>query len=270
MSTIKQIKYVVIVGLAVLVGAGAFVFWRHDISRQVERASLPEEMHYAEAVQQTPTVQTAASASVATPPSTSEEPPVNPAVLPAEVNLAVPFVVQAPYARWEDPYGEFCEEASVLMAISYIRGEKIASPADADAKMLAIKAFEDKRFGYYKDTNAAETAAIVKEFYKYANVELVQNPTVADIKKALATGKLVITPLAGRMLGNPYFTAPGPLYHMLVIKGYTKDGTFITNDPGTRRGADFLYSEATVMNALHDWPGNDHIEQGKKTIIIVG
>ena len=253
-----------------IVAGAAVVFWRHDISRQVERASLPAEVHYEEAVQQTPSVQKPVSASVAVVPKPSSESPTKLLSLPAEVNLAVPFVVQAPYGNWEDPYGEFCEEASVLMAISYIRGEKITSPADADAKMLAIKAFEDKRFGYYKDTNAAETAAIIKEFYKYNNVALVPNPTASDIKNALAAGKPVIIPVAGRMLGNPYFTAPGPIYHMLVIKGYTKDGKFITNDPGTRRGADFLYSEATIMNAIHDWPGSERIDQGKRVVIVVG
>jgi hypothetical protein len=182
----------------------------------------------------------------------------------------VPFTPQAPFANWEDPYGELCEEASVLMAMKYIKGEKITSPQAADTDLLAMKAFEEERFGYYKDTTAAETAIIFKEFYNYSTIKTVNNPTAADIKNALADGKLVIVPAAGRQLGNPYFTAPGPIYHMLVIKGYTKDGKFITNDPGTRRGADFLYSQSTIMNAMHDWPGHENIEQGKKVAIVVG
>lgn len=254
----------VITATALLLLTVAGIKWyRHDITRSIERAGLPEEIKYEQV-----------NGSTSTPIPTKS--PIKPLPTPtkspllAEVNLAVPFTPQAPHANWDDPYGEFCEEASVLMAMSYIKGEKIPNADVADAKLLAMKAFEDKKFGYYKDTTSAETATIIKEFYNYKKVELVQNPTVADIKSALSAGKLVIIPVAGRMLGNPYFTPPGPIYHMLVIKGYTNDGKFITNDPGTRHGADFLYSENTVMNALHDWPGNEQIEQGKKVIIVIG
>jgi len=188
----------------------------------------------------------------------------------SEINLAVPFTVQAPHANWEDPYAEFCEEASILMAASYIKGWDIPNPDFADQKLLEIKAFEEKVFGYYKDTTAAETALVLKEFYGLEErVQLMANPTEEDIKKALAERRVVIIPAAGRQLGNPYFQTPGPLYHMLVIKGYTKQGNFITNDPGTKRGADFIYAPDVIMNAIHDWNGGD-VENGIKVIIIVG
>ncbi len=57
---------------------------------------------------------------------------------------------------------------------------------------------------------------------------------------------------------------------MLVIKGYTADGKFITNDPGTRRGADFLYSAATLLNANHDWRADGKVDRGRKVVLIVG
>ncbi|OGM97078.1 MAG: hypothetical protein A3B86_03005 [Candidatus Yanofskybacteria bacterium RIFCSPHIGHO2_02_FULL_38_22b] len=189
--------------------------------------------------------------------------------MPVEINLAVPFTVQAPYANWEDPYGDFCEEASVLMAASYVFGTTIAGPDFADQKMLEIKLFEEQRFGYHKDTSAEETATILREFYKIDKIRLVYNPTENDIKKALAEKKAVIIPAAGQQLGNPYFRQPGPLYHMLVIKGYTKEGNFITNDPGTKRGSDFIYSSSVIMNAIHDWNNGD-IDNGRKVVIIVG
>ena len=56
---------------------------------------------------------------------------------------------------------------------------------------------------------------------------------------------------------------------MLVIKGYTKDGRFITNDPGTRRGANYLYDPNIVLNAIHYWNGGD-VKNGKKAVIVVG
>ena len=138
-----------------------------------------------------------------------------------------------------------------------------------DQKLHEIKDFELQRFGYHKDTTAEETAVILKEFYKINGVKVVYDPAVADIKSALNEKKVIIIPAAGRKLGNPYFRQPGPLYHMLVIKGYTKEGNFVTNDPGTRRGADFIYDPGVLMNAIHDWNGGD-VDQGRKVMIVVG
>lgn len=189
--------------------------------------------------------------------------------IPDSINLAVPFTSQAPHKNWQDPYGELCEEASVLMAASYINGWTIPDPDYADKKLFDIKAFEEERFGYYKDTTAEETAVILKEFYGIKKVAVVYDPTADDIKRSLAEKKVVIIPAAGRLLGNPYFRRPGPLYHALVIKGYTKEGNFITNDPGTQHGADFIYSPDVLMNAVHDWNGGD-VPSGRKVMIVVG
>lgn len=191
------------------------------------------------------------------------------AALPAEVNLAIPFTSQAPRQNWDLPYQEFCEEASTLMAASYVKNESLAGPDDADSKMLTIKDFEEKRFGFYKDTNAEETAVILTEYFGLSRVEVVFDPTEQNLKKALSGGKAVIVPAAGRELKNPNYKRPGPLYHMLVVKGYTKTGDFITNDPGTRNGADYVYKPSVLLNAIHDWNRGD-VYKGKKVAIIVG
>jgi hypothetical protein len=191
--------------------------------------------------------------------------------LPAELNLKVPFTSQAPHMNWEDPYGELCEEASSLMAAFYLQNKTIANADAADTELLKILDYEMQKFGYYKDTTASETAIILKDYFKLpeSQVKLLSNPTVTQIKENLASGKLVLVPAAGRMLPNPNFRSPGPLYHMFVIKGYTRDGQFITNDPGTRKGADFLYYYNDVMDAMHDWNGGN-VDQGQKIVIIVG
>jgi hypothetical protein len=196
-------------------------------------------------------------------------PSPTPSSLPREINLAVPFTSQAPHANWEDPYGEFCEEASALMAAFYLQDKTIPSADFADAELLKIMNFEIDRFGYHLDTTAEETTVILKEYFKISSVKLIDNPTVNQIKEAVASGKVVIVPAAGRMLPNPNFTAPGPLYHMLVVKGYTSDGKFITNDPGTRKGANFVYEFQDLMDAIHDWNGGD-VLNGKKIVIVVG
>ncbi len=197
---------------------------------------------------------------------------ISPSILPAEVNLKVPFTSQAPHANWEDPYGEFCEEASALMAAYYLQNKPIPSASLADQELLKVKSFEEGWFGYYKDTTAKETATILKEHFAVpdSKLQLVSRPNIQQIKEFLAAGKIVLVPAAGRMLPNPNYTAPGPVYHMIVIKGYTKDGQFITNDPGTRKGADFLFDFNYVMDAMHDWNGSSDIIYGDKVILVVG
>jgi hypothetical protein len=191
------------------------------------------------------------------------------AALPAEVNLAVPFAMQAPHQNWSLPYQQFCEEASTLMAASYINGQTVKDASDADQKLLGIKDFEDKRLGFYEDTNADETAIILREYFGISKVDVVPDPAAIQIRIALSQGKIVIVPLAGRQLGNPFYRNPGPLYHMLVVKGYTKNGDFVTNDPGTRRGADYIYNPDVLLKAIHDWNGGN-VEAGRKVMIVVG
>ncbi len=270
----RRIRYLIIISALVVLGAAATLvfFRRHDITRALERAKLPEAVEYQTVTsdRSLPVSGMAVPRSTVSSPVKSREATTAPVALPAEINLAVPFTPQAPHANWELPYNEFCEEASVLMAASYLQDADITSAEAADQKMLAIKAFEEKRFGHYEDTTVAETAIILREYYNITKVELHDNPTVTDIKQALAARKLVIVPAAGQQLHNPYFRAPGPLYHMLVIKGYTADGQFIVNDPGTRRGADYVYEESVVMNAMHNWRKDGQVEQGNKVVIIVG
>src|SRR3989338_3936204 len=126
---------------------------------------------------------------------------------------------------------------------------------EMDKEIQKLVAWEKNRFGYYEDTTAAEVAVVAREYFKLKAV-VDNNVTVANIKKHIAQNHLVLVPAAGRVLPNPYFRRPGPLYHMLVIRGYTKD-KFITNDPGTKRGEDYLYSYGVMMDAIHDWNGGD-------------
>jgi hypothetical protein len=206
-----------------------------------------------------------------------EEPAVEPVeesveekpVLPASINLAVPFTSQAPQGSWDEPYQEACEEASVYMVHAYFSGmDEGQIPADtADKAILQIVEFEMELFGVYKDTTAEKTGVFAELLYGHT-YQLLTNPTVEDIQRKLVQGHPVIVPAAGRLLGNPYFTAPGPLYHMLVIRGYT-DGQFIVNDPGTYRGEAYLYDFDTIMNAMHDWNDGGEITDGKKVVLVL-
>ncbi len=198
------------------------------------------------------------------------------AALPSAKNMLVPFTTQAPNTNWDQDHEEFCEEASMLMAGRFFSNRKITSAADAESGLQQLKQWELDHLGFYFDTTAAETAQVVEGLYGL-KVRLKVNPTITDIKLALANNELVIVPAAGRELGNPNFTAPGPIYHNFVIRGYTKDGKFITNDPGTRKGEGYVYSQSVVMNAIHDWvpngvrtqPRNGDVANGRKVVLIV-
>lgn len=188
--------------------------------------------------------------------------------LPSEANLDVPFTTQAPYQNWDYPYQEACEEASIIMADAFYRG-KSGKISDEDAKRAidAIVAYENKTLGFYKDTDAEQTAEVIKGYFGYEDVLVRPVKSADDIRRVVANGYPVILPAAGKLLKNPNFRNGGPLYHMLVVKGYTKD-RFITNDPGTRRGADYTYAVDVLMNAIHDWNGGD-VTNGAKLMIVI-
>lgn len=187
----------------------------------------------------------------------------------ARVNLNVPFTSQAPFGNWAQPWQDFCEEASMVMAAHWVWGFSL-TPKIADLEMSIIKTLEGILLKHDRDTTAAESAEVFRMLYGFKHVSTRTIGSADEIKKELDQGNLVIIPAAGRLLGNPYFVLPGPLYHMVVVRGYDDaKGIFITNDPGTRRGEGLTYLQEKLFNAIHDWNGGD-VMSGEKNIIIVG
>jgi hypothetical protein len=185
-----------------------------------------------------------------------------------EINLSVPFMVQAPHGDWSMPYQEACEEASVLMAAAYVKGEpKSWTKDEADLELQKLVVWENKIFGYYEDTTLVETQRMLKEYSGVDSSRILSDPTAAQLRAELAQGNLILVPAYGKELANPNFRNGGPLFHMLVIKGYTKDG-FITNDPGTRNGHNFFYKDVGLLGAIHDWNGGD-VQNGKRVVLVV-
>ncbi len=185
-----------------------------------------------------------------------------------EANLAVPFTSQAPKADWSMPYQEACEEASLLMVNAYLTNAGSFTSDTATAQILELVEWEKQHFGFYEDTNAEEVAEMARERFGFAKSRAVSITSIDDVKAQIDKGLPVILPAAGRQLYNPNFSGAGPPYHMLVAKGYTKDGFIITNDPGTRKGADYLYKADVLWNAIHDWNGGD-VDNGAKKMVIV-
>jgi hypothetical protein len=181
--------------------------------------------------------------------------------------LSVPFVCQAPYGNWDAPYQEGCEEASILM-VHYYWQDMLLDKKTAKNEIIKLVDWQTEN-GYRDSVNLSDLKKIIQDYWQYDKVIIKYDITIEDIKYELSKGNPVIVPAAGRLLGNPNFTGLGPLYHMLVIKGY-ENNYFITNDPGTAKGEDYKYSFSVLYNSIHDFPGDKNLVlEGKKGILII-
>lgn len=198
---------------------------------------------------------------ISTPPPVTDPEPR----LPSSVSLDVPFLVQAPFGRWDAIRKEACEEASLLMVKSYKTKKPLGTLEVSDQELVSFIAWQTEN-GYKYDVTVAELQQAASDYYGFNGGTILQNPTIEALKKELADGNPIIVPAAGRLLPNPYFTPPGPNYHMLVIIGYDED-EFITHDPGTRRGERFAYQYNDLLRALHDYDP-DEITAGKKVVLV--
>jgi len=188
--------------------------------------------------------------------------------IPAKISISVPFTSQAPFGKWDIYHEEACEEASLIMLAYFAKGKNL-TPEIAEEEIQNLIAYEIKTAGKYKDSVAQELADLGEKYYGLKNLKVVYDFTAEDLKKYLAKGKPIIVPAAGRMLKNPNFKSPGPLYHNLVLTGYDGD-IIITNDPGTKKGENYRYNIKIIYNAIHDFPGDKtKIEIGRKAMIVV-
>ena len=136
-----------------------------------------------------------------------------------------------------------------------------------DDEILKMVDWQVKTWGSHKDLTVKETAEMAKEFYSL-NLTPKYGITIEDIKKQIVQDNPVIIPTAGRLLGNPYFRSPGPIYHMLVVIGYSGNN-IIVQDIGTKRGEHYQYNAQVLYNAIHDWNGSpDNIESGRKAMLV--
>ena len=188
--------------------------------------------------------------------------------IPAKIKISVPFTSQAPLGVWDAYHEEACEEASIIMVKYYLDGQKL-TPDTAEKEIQIFIKYEIENTGGYKDSNAEQMVKLAHDYYHINNMKVVNNFKREDLKKYLAQGKPIILPMAGRLLGNPNYKAPGPPYHVLVAIGYDGDN-IITNDPGTRNGEGYVYNINVFYNAIHDFPGNlDNMEQGQKAMLVL-
>lgn len=180
------------------------------------------------------------------------------------LNLNLPFYSQAPFGDWDYPWQEACEEASVLLvANTYL--DKNWTREEFNQEILDLVDWQMDEFGDYIHTDMPQTAQMLEDNFGLESI-IHTDPNLQDIKEILNKGHLIIMPLAGQQIGNPFYTGEGPIYHVLVVKGYKGD-KLVTHDVGTRRGEDYVYAWDVLEPALHDW--NEPINSGEKRILEV-
>jgi len=181
-------------------------------------------------------------------------------------NLSIPFTTQAPYSNWQQPWQDFCEEATILMIDYYYAGQKLNKEI-AYRELLKIQRLKINLLGWSLDENASKIIELVNNYFPW-EAKIVDNPSLEDLKNELDNGHPVIIPAYGQALHNPHFQAGGPDYHTVILTGYDNvTEEFVTNDPGTRHGLDFRYSFATIMNAMHDFTWRGNTSNGPKVAI---
>lgn len=192
--------------------------------------------------------------------------------LPNKHLIETTFVPQSPQQLWDEPWQDSCEEASLLTVNYYYKNQN----PDLDTiknDILKMIDFENTQ-KFTHDMNLAQMSLVVKNYLGY-NSQIIENPTIKDLKKYISQDIPVIVPANGKILyqENKHFNSGGPYYHNLTILGYddTKN-QFIVHDVGTKSGAYFKYSYSLLIDSIHDFPqsGNkEDINTGSKRVLVL-
>jgi hypothetical protein len=188
--------------------------------------------------------------------------------IPNQVILQVPFTPQAPTDNWAR--NEDCEETSITMANAFLNNITVNTLPASDAQngINQLKNWENINIGYNMNTGTEATTKMAQGAFKI-KVKAISNFKENDLKQALANNHPILLPINARKLNNPKYLDNGPLYHMIVIRGYNDQG-FIVNDPGTNEGNGNIYNFDTLKNAAADWDQkNQTMDETRKIALIL-
>ncbi len=165
--------------------------------------------------------------------------------------LNVPFVSQAPYGLWTDPWAYMAEESTAYMAYLWVNAIEAGGREVSAQALLTAKEWEEANLETYKDTDLDQTLRLLQEFYGL-QAQISYEVTREAMEAQLSAGNILILPVQN--LENPHYGEPGPVFHMIVV--YRIEGeTFISNDPGTVRGAGYAYEIQKILESVQDLNG---------------
>jgi hypothetical protein len=180
---------------------------------------------------------------------------------PPQAQIDVPFTSQAPEGNWAEPWQNACEETTIYMVSSFYAEDDIRRD-EAVKRIREIFKVKNAEFSASKDESLATIQQLIEELGLPWKADIVENPTVDDLKAELAAGRPIIVPVYAPDLGNHRYK-----YHVMVLTGYDDEtGEFIVNDPGTQGGEGQRYKYDTFMGAIHDL-SNPSDGSGKKAVL---
>jgi len=133
-------------------------------------------------------------------------------------------------------------------------------------ELLKIVKWEKNNFWYFENTNVKETSEILSDYYNFSDFEIIDNPSIEDIKQNINKDSIVIAPLYWKYL-NPNFLLWWPEYHFLVIKWYTNND-FITHDVWTKYWWSYKYDQKKLFDRIHNY-NKTSIKNWEKKIIVL-
>lgn len=172
-------------------------------------------------------------------------------IAPSEYDIPnVTFFSQAPLWIRDQPYQDACEEASLLIGQYYLKNiTKTKNEYNKD--LLAMVELEMQMLWYFKSTTIMETKQLINKRDPSINTKIIENPSINDLEKEISQNHIIVSPIYGKGLKNPYYALWWPNYHFLVIKWYTKN-EFITHDVWTLRWENRHYDKSLIMENIHD------------------
>jgi hypothetical protein len=182
------------------------------------------------------------------------------------------FIPQAPEKKWDQPWQDACEEASLLTLVYYYQHNQPSIP-DLVAEYQRLFSFESDN-NFYHDINLQQMSEIASQHLNL-RPEIISEPTIDTLKKILSQDTPIIITANGKTLfaENKHFKSGGPWYHSLVILGYDDSvQKFFVHDVGTQHGAYFAYSYNLLLDSIHDLPENgrkEDIDTGAKKILVL-
>jgi len=121
---------------------------------------------------------------------------------------------------------------------------------EAIKRIKEILTAKNKEFQISKDESLEKISELITLLGLPWKTEIVENPTLEDIKKQLINNQPIIAPVFAPALN---YSAGGPDYHVMVITGYDdKTSEFIVNDPALKNGKGIRFDYDIFMKAIHD------------------
>jgi peptidase C39-like protein len=187
-----------------------------------------------------------------------------------KLTLDIPYINESPDGSWTGPWKNGCEEASIAMIENYYLGEKDPTIKESMDYMMALFEKQNNIWNSNADADTHRTDILINDYTQY-NSNIIENPTIEQIKKELQQKRPVISYHYGKDLQNPNipFLSTGSYFHVIVIIGYNDiTNEFITHDNGDiKTGEKHRYKYDVIMNSLHDFDFTTRTTTGPPRVI---